>query len=53
MLFFLKVFLDAPLYPYDASEEDERHRRENHETVVHITCVVDALRDDPESEESA
>ena len=51
MLFLLKVFLDAPLYPYDASEEDEGHRRKDHETVVHVTEVIETLRDHLESEQ--
>ena len=53
MLFLLKVFLDAPLYPYDASEEDEGHWRQDYETVVHITCRVERLRNHSESQERA
>ena len=52
-LFFLKVLLDASLDPDDAADENQRHRREDHETVVDITCRIEAFRDDSESEQGA
>ena len=51
MLFLLKVLLDRSLYPDDASEEDERHWREDHKTVVNVTEIVYSLRDHLETEE--
>ena len=46
MLLFLKVFLDAPLDPYDASQEDEGERRQDHEVVRNIAEPVEDV--DPE-----
>ena len=51
-LFLLKVFLDCSLYPNDASEEDEGHRRKNHQTVVYISEIINCLWDNLESEKS-
>ena len=42
-LVFLKVLVDATLHPYDASHDDESHRRENHQTVVDVTVVIAPL----------
>ena len=39
------------LHPYDDAEEDEGHRRKDHETVVHVTEVIETLRDYLESEQ--
>ena len=52
-LFFLKVLLDASLDPDDAADEDQRHRREDHETVVDIAGGVEAFRDYPQTEQCA
>ena len=35
-LFLLQIFLDAPLYPYDASQEDKGERREDNQIVRYI-----------------
>ena len=39
--------------PDDASNGDERHRRQNHKAVVHIAEVVERLRNHLESENGA
>ena len=39
--------------PYHATEQDERHSRHCHHTVVDVACVVNALWDNLEAEECA
>lgn len=53
MLFLLQVFLDASLNPNDAAYKDERHRRENNQTVVHITSLVEGFGNDSHAKKGA
>ena len=40
LLFFLKVFLDRALHPYDASQEDEGERRQDNQVVGNVAKAV-------------
>lgn len=41
MLFFLKIFLNASLYPNDTSEKDQSHRRQNNKVVGNVAESVE------------
>ena len=44
MLFFLKVFLDRPLHPDNASQEDEGERRKDHQVVAYVSKAVEDVK---------